>query len=181
VCHTPLLDANFYAFLYRIDQDLAATTQADGCLRCGNRLHKDRFRRKPRGGPAGIDPFRLSFTCSQCDKRHTPPSVRWLGRKVYLAAIVVLASALRAGLSDHRAARLAEYINVPKRTIERWRRWWLQDFADSAFWKQARSRLMPPIVVVALPASLLERFAGSDLSGQLVAVLQFLTPLSKGS
>jgi hypothetical protein len=100
---------------------------------------------------------------------------------VYLAAVVVLASALRAGLSDRRAARFAEYIKVPKRTIERWRRWWLQDFADSAFWKRARSRLMPPIVVAALPASLLERFAGSDLSAQLVAVLQFLTPLSKGS
>ena len=180
MCHTPLLDANFYAFLHRIDQDLAARTQAGGCLRCGSRLHKDRFRRKPRGGPAGIDPFRLSLTCSKCDKRHTPPSVRWLGRKVYLAAIVLLASALRAGLSDRRLARLGEYIELPKRTLERWRSWWLQEFAESAFWKQARSRFMPPIVSTGLPATLFERFAGSDLCDQLVAALRFLTPMSNG-
>jgi hypothetical protein len=180
VCHTTLLNANFYAFLHCIDKDLAAETQAGGCRRCGSTLHKNRFRRKPRGAPAGVvDAFRLSLTCSRCDKRHTPPSVRWLGRKVYLAAIVVLASAFQVGLTDQRAAHLRECINVPKRTIERWRTWWLRDFAKGVFWKDVRARLMPPVAVAALPASLLERFDGPDLSSQLVAMLRFLTPLSE--
>jgi hypothetical protein len=39
---------------------------------------------------------------------------------------------------------------------------------------------MPPIAVAALPAGLLERFGGPDLSSQLVAVLRFLTPLNEG-
>ena len=181
MCQTTLLDANFYQFLHRIDQDLAAETQAGGCRRCRASLHKNRFPRKPRGAPVGIvDPFRLSLRCSRCNKRHTPPSVRWLGRKVYLAAIVVLASALRAGLTDERMAQLTECINVPKRTIERWRTWWRRDFGESAFWKIARARLMPPIAVTALPASLLERFGGPDLSSQLVGLLKFLTPLTEG-
>jgi hypothetical protein len=180
VCQNALLSANFYAFLHWIDKELAAKTQAGGCRRCRRRLHKNRFRRKPRGGPAGVDPFRLSLRCSSCDKRHTPPSVRWLGRKVYLAALVVLASALRAGMTDQRLVRLTEWINVPRRTIERWRTWWLRDFAESAFWKGARARLMPPVAMAALPASLLERFDGPDLSWQLVAVLRFLTPLGEG-
>jgi hypothetical protein len=107
VRHTPLLNANFYAFLHWIDKDLAAKTQAGGCRRCDSTLHKNRFPRKPRAAAVDVvDPFRLSLSCSKCNKRHTPPSVRWLDRKVYLAAIVVLASALRAGLTDQRAARL---------------------------------------------------------------------------
>jgi hypothetical protein len=181
VCHTTLLNAKFYAFLHCIDKDLAANMQAGGCRRCRSTLHKNRFPRKPRGAPAGVvEPFRQSLRCSKCNKRHTPPSVRWLGPKVYLGAIVVLASALRAGLTNQRAAHLAECINVPKRTIERWRTWWLRDFGESAFWQNARARLMPPIAVAALPASLLERFGGPDLSSQLVAVLRFLTPLNEG-
>jgi hypothetical protein len=39
---------------------------------------------------------------------------------------------------------------------------------------------MPPVETAALPASLIERFCGSDLSQRLVAALRFLAPLSKG-
>jgi hypothetical protein len=67
----------------------------------------------------------MSFTCSICDKRHTPASVRFLGRRVYLAVTVVLASALRIGLSGWRVSQLTEWIRVPKRTLERWRAWWM--------------------------------------------------------
>jgi hypothetical protein len=31
-------------------RDLAVKTQADGCRRCGDVLHKNRYQRKPRGG-----------------------------------------------------------------------------------------------------------------------------------
>jgi len=105
MCDNPLLDSKFYAFLQRIDEELAAETRAGGCRRCQGRLHRDRYRRKPRGGPRGLDQaywYRLSFTCAICDKRHTPVSVRFLGRRIYLAAAVVLASALRSGLNDRR-------------------------------------------------------------------------------
>jgi hypothetical protein len=56
--------------------------------------------------------------------------VRFLGRRLYLAATVVLASALRSGLTDRRAQQLAEWLRVPRATIERWRAWWLQDFRE---------------------------------------------------
>ncbi len=183
MCHEALLDAKFRTFLLRIDEDLAAQTRAGGCRRCGNALHRDRYRRKPRGGPGGLceaDCFRLSFTCSVCDKRHTPASVRFLGRRVYLAVTVVLASALRAGLSDRRVSQLGEWIDVPRRTLERWRAWWKQTFIDTAFWKTARGLFMPPLETARLPASLLERFCGADLSSRLVVVLRFLAPLGEG-
>lgn len=178
-----LLDSKFYAFLQCIDEELAAETRAGGCRRCKGRLHRDRYRRKPRGGPHGLDQgywYRLSFTCAICDKRHTPVSVRFLGRRVYLAAVVVLASALRTGLNDRRIGQLTEWIGVPKRTIERWRTWWLREFVDSPFWTKARARFMPPLEAAALPASLLERFRGLDLSSQLTAALRFLAPVGEG-
>jgi hypothetical protein len=180
MCHNALLDAKFYEFLHCIDKHLAAQTQAGGCRRCRWTLHKNRFPRKPRGGPAGVDRFRLSLACSRCNKRHTPPSVRWLGRKIYLAAIVVLASALRAGLTDWRAGHLVKCLKVPRRTLERWRVWWLRGFAATAFWREAHARLLPPVAVAALPASLLERFDGPDLRSQLIAMLRFLIPLAEG-
>jgi hypothetical protein len=183
MCHTALLDAKFYDFLELIDEDEAARTRASGCPSCGCALHRARYPRKPRGGPRDFDKqhhYRLSFCGANCRGRTTPLSVCFLGRRVYWAAVVVLASALRAGLCDRRTQRLNQLIGVPKRTLARWHAWWVKDFADGAFWKNARAQFMPPLATAALPASLVERFSGADLPQQLVAVLRFLSPLSKG-
>jgi hypothetical protein len=183
MCHAALLDARFLSFLVRIDEDLAQETRAGGCRRCGGVLHRNRYQRKPRGGPRDLAEgfgHRLSLTCYLCKKRHTPASVRFLGRRVYVAATVVLASALRAGLNERRVKQLTEWIAVPRRTLERWRAWWLQGFVDTPFFRTARGRFMPPLETAALPASLVQRFDGADLPSRLVAVLRFLAPLSQG-
>jgi hypothetical protein len=183
MCHSALLDATFYAFLEHIDEEEAARTRAAGCPVCGCVLHSVRYPRKPRGGSPDFDKqphYRLSFCGAICRNRATPVSVRFLGPRVYWAAIVILATALRGGLHDRRAPQLSRLIGVPKRTLERWRAWWLKDFVDGPFWKNARAQFMPPVETGLLPASLLERFSGSDLSQQLVAALRFLSPLSKG-
>lgn len=183
--HNALLDDKLYEFLVRIDEDLAAQTQAGRCRRCGNALHRNRYQRKPRSGgliSLGRGPhFHLSLSCSRCNRRHSPPTVRFLGRRLYLAAIVVLASALRSGLTDRRAQQLAKWLRVPRATIERWRVWWLQDFVKSSFWKIARAQFMPPIAIADLPASLLARFKGPDRLWELVALLGFLTSLNEGA
>jgi hypothetical protein len=183
MCHNALLDATFYKFLEQIDEDEAARARAAGCPVCGCVLHSARYPRKPRGGPPDFDKqhyYRLSFCGAICRNRTTPASVRFLGPRVYWAAVVILATALRSGLSDRRAQQLTQLIGVPKRTLKRWRTWWLNDFVDGPFWKNARAQFMPPVETAALPGSLIERFSGSDLSQQLVAALRFLAPLSKG-
>jgi hypothetical protein len=134
MCHSALLDSNFYSLLLRIDEDEAAKTRASGCIVCGGVLHSARYPRKPRGGPGDLSKacrFRRSFCCAICDKRHKPVSVLFLSRRVYLAAVVVLASALRSGLSGRRTEQLTGWIGVPKCTLERWRAWWLHDFATA--------------------------------------------------
>jgi len=118
-----LADARFHELLLAFDRDLARAARAAGCVRCGGVLHSARFRRKPRGSPAGRDDEhdrRFSFCCAVdlCRKRRTPPSFRFLGRKVYLGAVVVLISAMRQGATAAR--QLSAQFGVSRRTIARW-------------------------------------------------------------
>jgi hypothetical protein len=182
VCHALLRDASLYDQLLTFDHDLADKARRAGCGVCGGRLHSARYPRKPRGGLEDLGPdytTRLSFCCAVdgCRRRTTPPSVRYLGRRVYLGAVVVLISALSGGITATRAAQLREWLGVSVRTLKRWRAWWRATFVASAFWRGAQARFMPPVVIEALPASLLERFAG-DARTRLRHTLGFLTPLT---
>jgi hypothetical protein len=178
-----LADARFHELLLAFDRDLAAAARAAGCARCGGVLHSARFRRKPRGGPAGLGAEhaqRLSFCCAVdlCRKRATPPSFRFLGRKAWLGAVVVLVAAMRQEAKGTR--QLTELFGVSRRTIGRWRAWWGRAFTASRFWKMAAAAFMPPVEAGRLPASLLERFAG-DATARLVALLRFLLPITGGA
>ena len=185
MCHALLSGSTFYKILLEFDRDLAAKARAAGCS-CGGVLHAADYPRKPRGGPAGLPGeyrFRLSLCCAQdgCRKRTTPPSMRFLGRRVYLAAVVVLATAMQGGITAKRAARLRELVGVALRTLKRWRAWWRAQFLDSSLWRSERGRFCPPVDVRALPASLLQRFCGEDERGRMIQALAFLGPLTTAS
>lgn len=180
-----LQDARLYEVLHRLDVDLAQTARASGCRHCGGVLHSAHYLRKPRGGPRGLAAKidrRLSFCCARdgCRRRETPPSVRFLGRRVYFGAVVLLVSALRDGLAARRVRVLREQLGVDVRTLRRWRRWWRETFVGSAFWRAAQARFTPPVVEAALPGALLERFTAEASPGSLVQTLQFLAPISQG-
>ena len=180
MCHATLQDPKLYSFLLLIDEDLAAKARAAGCA-CGGVLHSARYPRKPRGAPRGLRErlgSRLSFCCAGCRRRTTPESVRYLGRRVYLAAVVTLVSAMRYGLSATREQRLAQWLSIPRRTLERWRVWWLDQFVQTSFWKGACARFIPPVNCGVLPWSLFARFSGEDLQCRLIQLLRFLSPLS---
>jgi hypothetical protein len=59
---------------------------------------------------------------------------------------------------------LRETFGVDRRTVERWREWWLQAFAQSVFWKAARAQFSPPLDPKALPQALCEAFRVDRLS-----------------
>ena len=183
MCHRSLLDSKFVEFLVRTDEKMAEEMRAAGCARCSSALHLNSFPRKPRGMPPEWTEhftYRLSFDCSVCSKRHTPPSVRFLEHRVYLAFAVVLSCAVRTGLTDFRMKALSQWIAVPRRTIERWRIWWSEVFAKSAFFQAERGRFKPTTIEEAtLPASLLLGFEGADLSSRLQGLLRFLAPLGE--
>ena len=180
MCHNILCDPKLYSFLLYVDQDLAAAARDQGCS-CGGVLHAAHYPRKPRGAAVALSEDyrrRSSFCCADCRRRTTPESVRFLGRRVYLGVVVVLVSAMRAGVTDRRANPLMQALCVPRRTLERWRCWWLDGFVHSAFWVGAQACFMPAVDLLALPASLLERFVGEDLRARLILLMRFLRPLS---
>jgi hypothetical protein len=177
-----LRDMRVWEHLLRIEQDLAEVERRRGCLRCGGRLDGARYPRKPRGCPIELDAryeSRLSLCCDACRKRTTPPSVLFLGRRVYYGAAIVL-SVMDKTLTTKRLVELKQRLGVDRRTVRRWQRWWRESFPRTALWSTERGRLMPPVDESALPASLLERFSG-DLAGRLISLLRFVSPLTTGS
>jgi len=183
--HTRLLqDRTFYEMLARFDGDLAAEVHARGCP-CGGRLHRASYPRKPRGGPADLGPaydWRHSFCCARegCRRRSTPASLRFLGRRVYLGAVLILVSLMAHGLTGARLTRLRDTLggSLSVRTIGRWRTWWRDAFPRSPFWRQACGRFAPPVDRTHLPATLLARFPAPTLGGRLRLLLTFLAPLT---
>ena len=178
----PLRDVRVWEHLLRIDQDLADAARREGCFRCGGRLDGARYPRKPRGCPIDLDAryeCRLGLCCDACRKRVKPPSVLFLGRRVYFGAAVVL-SVMDKALTSERLAELKQQLGVDRRTVRRWQRWWRESFPRTALWSVERGRLMPPVDESALPASLLRRFMG-DLQSQLISLLRFVSPSTTGA
>lgn len=184
MCNRLLKDASFFESLVGIDDILALQTQQAGCP-CGGRLDRANYPRKPRGGPTDLGPAydtRWSFCCAEdgCRRRATSFSVRFLGRRVYLGAVVILATVLAHGLTRKRLWQLQEQISptLSAKTIKRWRHWWREAFPETGFWKATKARLKSPVDKDRLPASLLERFIGDDAGQRVRGLLEFILPLT---
>jgi hypothetical protein len=183
--HRLLRDARVYGVLLQIDEDLATASRAGGCP-CGGRLHTANYPRKPRCGldVERLDPrwsLRFSLCCDAegCRRRTTPPSVRFLGRRVYVGLVVLLIAVLTESATPARQRRLRRVVgDVSVRTIQRWRRWWREAFVETALWRETRGRVVGAIDAAMLPGCLLERFGGEDPAGQAVSVLRWLLPLT---
>ncbi|MBA3058678.1 MAG: hypothetical protein KJ614_18560 [Gammaproteobacteria bacterium] len=87
-------------------------------------------------------------------------SVRFLGRRVYVALAVVVLAVKRNKINA--ATTLAgEALGVPERTSARWRQWWLQVFGATALWQAQCARFIPGVELTELPQSLMARFTGT--------------------
>jgi hypothetical protein len=95
--------------------------------------------------------------------------------------VILLKTAMHQGLSSRRIAKLGAVLpGIERRTLERWCRWWRENFAQSSFWKAARGRLIPAISAKHLPLALCDRF-GIATTDRLVDLLRFLSPITTGS
>jgi hypothetical protein len=175
--------ARFWSFLLAVDQDLADETRKKAC-HCGGRLHSANYLRKPRGTPGQLSEqecLRLSFCCDRdgCRKRVTPPSVRFLGRKVYFGAIVILISAMRQGPSPRRVRELSARFGADESTITRWQTFWREHFPLTPFWKVARAGFITLGEIVCLPYSLVDAFLRRHPPCEgWIHLLRFLSPIT---
>ena len=169
------------------DERAAERVRASGCAHCGGRLHVSNYPRKARGlsaegETAGAYEKRLSLCCGRdgCRHRATPPSVRFLGRKVYAALAILLVSAGREADTGAPPA-IAVTRDAPSwATRRRYRFWWAVEFFRTPWFADLAGRLAEPVVAVDAPASLLERFVGS-LGERITGLLRLVSPLTTRS
>jgi hypothetical protein len=174
----------FHKLLVMFDHDLARAAREQGCL-CGGRLHSAHYARKPRGVPAEVREYyceRLSLCCARgtCRKRTTPPSLRFIGGRVYVAVTMLLISVMVSGGTSEHLSQLSREYGVDRRTVGRWREWWRATFTQTRFWQAKQAAFAPPVDQSRLPASMFERVLGRPLR-QLVNLLRFLTPITGGA
>jgi len=74
--------------------------------------------------------------------------VHFLGRKLYLGAVVILVSAMRQGPTPRRARELSRLFGVDKATIARSQSFWRDHVPRIPFWNIARGRLVPVVEIV---------------------------------
>ncbi|CAJ0782476.1 hypothetical protein R8510_05008 [Ralstonia chuxiongensis] len=154
MCHALLQTPAFYALLRRIDEDLARLVRDRGCCHCGKPLHSADYPRKPRGCPSAARSdcdTRLSLCCAACRKRATPGLVRFLGRRVYLAIILVL----RSGRTQCGCLDSLPDISWP--TLKRWRQWWGEDFTNTPAGRWLRGLIPSTSEPLAYPAACCKR------------------------
>jgi hypothetical protein len=95
-----------------------------------------------------------------------------------VGVVVVLLTVLRHGATGARVAKLAATVGVSRRTVERWRQWWLEEFPKSSFWRAACGRLASPVDLETLPLSVLECFAKPTDEEKIIDLLRFILPLT---
>jgi hypothetical protein len=177
------LGREFFSRLMQQDEAIARQVAGADCPECGGPLHRADYDRKPRGGViarAGEEFVRrFSLCCGRegCRKRATPPSLRFLGRRVYLGAVVLVVSIAAQALAT--AAAIKATTGVPARTAGRWLGWWRGPFLDSAVFVWLRARLVG-VAAGDVPTSIVERLEGSVLE-KVGTMLELLAPLTTGS
>jgi hypothetical protein len=175
------LGSEFFAALVRIDEAIAQRVAAARCPACGGPLHRGDYDRKPRGawiaaaGEAFVRRFSLCCGDEGCRKRAMPPSLRFLGPRVYLGVVVIVASLVAQALG-RRATAIQRATGVAARTARRWLGWWRGPFIGTEVFVAVRARLVG-VLVEQLPASIVLCLPGST-EQRVRRMLELVAPLT---
>jgi hypothetical protein len=176
-----VLGREFFEGLVAIDEAIVAQAAKQPCRFCGGPLHRSDYARKPRGGliaAVGEDlAQRFSLCCGWegCRRRAMPPSVRFLGRRVYLGAAMIMASVI--ALSVATAAAIRRATGIAARTTRRWLGWWRGPFTTTSVYVALCARLVAAPSRTTLPKSLLVALSGDARDG-VSKLLLWLMPIT---
>lgn len=183
-----LRSSDLFLLLHAIDVDLAEKAREMGCPHCdGGVLHYARYDRKPRGGPNDLPDelcVRHGLCCDTCRRRVLPPSVLFMGRRVYWGAVVLLVVALRQNREQSESVRkLSQTLGVARSTVWEWMEWFRETFPTTTAWKSQRDRLGADLDRDRPMGWLLAQFRERlDDTAALVRLIRLvLTPESSGS
>src|SRR3990167_215610 len=182
-----LSKSSFHAHLTEIDRELANICAEKGCVYCGGKLHQADYPRSPMGMPHSFrDCYsrRISFCCSNCRKRTTPPSVRFFGRRWYPAPLFIFISIMTCGINKRRIALMEKQFGLVIResTWRRWRKWWRDKFVITKCWQQAKGQLPPcdGITQGPFPRVIFNLYAG-NIEEKMLLFLSFVSLLTIGN
>lgn len=163
-------DESFSKRLRARDQALFLKLKGAHCPLCGAPLDTSNFPRKTRG-MGNEDEMRFSLCCRRVGCRHrvTPPSLRFLDRKVHAAWRVIMVHAFREVLGIAPG--------IARQTLARWRNFWKDTLQErSPFMRWARASGQLPLTVEDSPSllSLLEAL-GFPSQESWIGCLELLT------
>ena len=181
--HSLLTDARFHNSLFDLDRLIAEQVRQAQCPLCRGNLNQAHFPRKPRGVPEGTHSdysIRFSYCCGTegCRKRFTPPSMRFLSRKVYSSVVIMLIFLLKPETDESRIETINRLLGttLSVETLRRWRHFWTKDLPQTQTWKRL------PIhrsLSQELPMSLLALFQETGKQA-LIMGLKLILPLTAG-
>ena len=122
----------------------------------------------------------------------TPPSIRFLGRKIYIAPAIIWACGLieRGNIALGTATALAQIRNklgdfLPAKTARRWMNWWRGAVWSSPFWRMWQGQLLGHILPENFLSGVWDHFLRSlgDVQAEAVeslmqAVQAFFSPIT---
>lgn len=181
--HSLLTDARFHNSLFYLDRLICEQVRQESCPLCHGNLNQSHFPRQPRGVPEGTHPdyhIRFSLCCATegCRKRFTPPSMRFLSRKVYSSVVILLSFLLKPETDESRIEQINTLLGttLSVETLRRWRRFWTKGVPQTHTWKRLA---LSQMLCQSLPVSLLALFQ-STRRQQVMAGLKLILPLTAG-
>ena len=137
-------DPRLWDPLCLVDEREASRVRRAGGRHCGGALHSARYARRPRGVPRGgclrgtgsghAAQFLLRGVSASDEARLGAHS----GRRVNVGLLALLLPVLLGHGSPMAVSAACRRLGLSRRTLRRWRRWWQETFADSAFWRAQR-------------------------------------------
>lgn len=175
-----LADTRLPVTLSRIDSELSDQVKEGRCPFCGGPLHQADYDRHPYA-PWPLSwkqRRRRSLCCGHCRRRTRPPSVMFLGRRVWLGVVVILVTAMCHGITSRREQYIYEQLGIDRTTLARWRRWWREEFPITTFWRARKSTFQLLQAEQEPLAALVDSFLSRQGEGGVIPLLEFLAPLS---
>ena len=169
-------NASIFISLQEIDKDLANKAHLASCRKCGDKLNRGNYQRKTRGMPDSLAPTqtRYSLCCrgKNCRTRAVVPSVLFYGRFVYSSLTLLLISYFLAG-GNFRVRKIQKILNIDRRTLLRWKKYWTDHFPHTPLSKIIHSRFPS---LIAMPKDLIKfiehYYPPTEFVSKLMLVMQ---------
>ena len=179
-----LKSPSFFFFLLKIDLTIAKSCQDAGCMHCGGSLCISNWQRVGFGLPRGTSEevlVRHSFICSNCRRRTTPNSLRWMYYRWFSSPAQFLLPALRGRLSKAKMKEMCVLLGTTPVRLRLRQRWWREEFFTHPYWVTCGIPRFKGVIVTEEQLLLAAKLPQSVCQDSFAGLLRFLGGYRTGS